>query len=198
MGQELQCRMHLGGRALEGKAYLETDFILFRGAGRIKIPLKNLKGVKASAGMLELDYAGGHAAFELGASAEKWAKKILHPPTLGDKLGVKAGLSVRMVGEFDADFANELRDVEIATGKAKVDLILFLAPARLALDRIPKLAGGLKPAGCLWVVYPKGMQEIREIDVLEAGRAAGLKDVKVASFSVTHTALKFVIPVAAR
>ena len=147
MGQELQCRMHLGGRALEGKAYLETDFILFRGDERIKIPIRDLKGVKASAGMLELDYAGGPAAFELGAAAEKWAKKILHPPTLADKLGVKAGLSVRMVGEFDADFARELRDVEMVTGNAKVDLILFLAPARQALGRIPKLAGGLKPSG---------------------------------------------------
>jgi hypothetical protein len=33
---------------------------------------------------------------------------------------------------------------------------------------------------------------------LEGGRAAGLKDIKVASFSATHTALKFAIPVAAR
>ena len=56
----------------------------------------------------------------------------------------------------------------------------------------------LKPAGALWVVYPKGVQTIREIEVIAAGREAGLKDVKVASFSATHTALKFVIPVASR
>jgi hypothetical protein len=48
------------------------------------------------------------------------------------------------------------------------------------------------------VVYPKGVQTIREIEVLDAGRTAGLKDTKVASFSPTHTALRFVIPVSAR
>ena len=42
------------------------------------------------------------------------------------------------------------------------------------------------------------MTAIREVEVIERGRTAGLKDVKVASFSATHTALKFVIPVAAR
>ncbi len=34
--------------------------------------------------------------------------------------------------------------------------------------------------------------------VMRAGRAAGLVDVKVVGFSATHTAQKFVIPVAAR
>jgi len=48
------------------------------------------------------------------------------------------------------------------------------------------------------VIYPKGGPAIREIEVLEAGRAAGLKDVKVASFSATHTGLKFVLPVSKR
>jgi hypothetical protein len=48
------------------------------------------------------------------------------------------------------------------------------------------------------VIYPKGVQEIREIDVIEAGRAAGLKDTKVVGFSATHTGLRFTIPLAAR
>jgi hypothetical protein len=48
------------------------------------------------------------------------------------------------------------------------------------------------------VIYPKGVTAIREIQVIEAGRAAGLKDVKVAGFSASHTGLKFVIPVTSR
>jgi hypothetical protein len=50
----------------------------------------------------------------------------------------------------------------------------------------------------LWVVYAKGRKEMSELDVLNAGRKAGLKDVKVVGFSATHTALKFVIPVEKR
>jgi hypothetical protein len=50
----------------------------------------------------------------------------------------------------------------------------------------------------LWIVYPKGKREIKEQQVLEAGKQAGLVDVKVVSFSATHTALKFVWPKAKR
>jgi len=197
MGQELECRMQYQRRSLAGKAYLETDHILFRGEERVKIALKELKTVTVKGGVLTLEFAGGPAALELGAAAEKWAKKILHPPTRAEKLGVKPGLAIRLAGAFDDAFLQELRET-VTAGKAKADLIFLLAPDRAALPQIGKLAGGLKPAGAIWVVYPKGVNAIREIEVLDAGRAAGLKDVKVASFSPTHTALKFVIPVAAR
>ena len=39
----------------------------------------------------------GPAELELGKVAEKWADRILHPPSRASKLGVKAGLSVRVV-----------------------------------------------------------------------------------------------------
>jgi hypothetical protein len=56
----------------------------------------------------------------------------------------------------------------------------------------------LKPNGALWIVRPKGRPEISERAVMAAGKAAGLVDVKVVSFSATHTAEKFVIPLAKR
>jgi hypothetical protein len=198
MGQELECRMHYRRRTLAGKAYLEGDHILFRGEERLKIAVKDLQSVVVQAGVLHLEFPGGPAVLELGAAADKWAHKILHPPSRADKLGIKPGFAVRLAGEFDSGFLDELRDAEIVTGKVKADLIFFAAPDRQALAQIPKLAGTLKPAGALWVVYPKGVKAIREIEVIDAGRASGLKDTKVASFSTTHTALRFVIPVAAR
>jgi hypothetical protein len=198
MGLEQDCRMQYQRRAMAGKACLETDYVLFRGEERLKIWIRDLQSVTAKAGMLHLDFPGGPASLELGAAAEKWAHKILHPPSRAAKLGIKPGLSVRVAGEFDRGFLDELRDVQTITGSARADLIFFAAPDRKALGQIPKLAATLKPAGALWVVYPKGVQTVREIEVLDAGRAAGLKDTKVASFSPTHTALRFVIPVAAR
>src|SRR5262245_5700711 len=101
MGQELDCRMRLHGRTLTGKAYLETDFVLFRGEERIKIALKDLRGVKADDGNLTLDYAGGPATLELGDAAPKWERKILHPPSRSDKMGIRPGQIVRVVGDFD-------------------------------------------------------------------------------------------------
>ncbi len=198
MGQELACRLRMGRRALQGKAYLESDHLLFRGEERVRIPLEDLRGATAADGVLRLDFDGGPAWLELGATAARWADKILHPPTRATKLGIKPGLSVRVAGEFEADFLAELEDLEKAAPRALADLVFLSAPDRKALARIANLARGLQAAGALWIVYPRGAPQIREVEVIGAGRAAGLKDVKVASFSATHTALKFVIPVAAR
>ncbi len=74
------------------------------------------------------------------------------------------------------------------------DLIFLGAEATGDLGRIESLVPYLRPSGHIWVVAPKGRQDIREADVLAAGRAAGLKDTKVARFSGTHTAHRFTIP----
>jgi hypothetical protein len=85
-------------------------------------------------------------------------------------------------------------------GKAAKDAewIFFAADLQKHLVQVSKIAKSLKGAAALWIVYPKGRKDITENDVLAAWRKAGLKDVKVVGFSTTHTALKFVIPVARR
>jgi len=60
------------------------------------------------------------------------------------------------------------------------------------------LAGAIRPDGAVWTIRPKGKGGISENDTMAAGKRAGLVDVKVASFSETQTAEKFVIPVARR
>ena len=58
--------------------------------------------------------------------------------------------------------------------------------------------GLIKPDGAVWIVRPKGRKDVTEAETMAAGKRAGLVDVKVVSFSETHTAEKFVIPVAKR
>ncbi len=198
MGQELACRLRYGDKTLSGKAWLETDFLLFRGEERLKIAFRDLTSVEAEAGVLHVRFANSEAAFELGAAAAKWAAKILHPPSRLDKLGVKQGAAVALIGEFDAGFLEELRALEaaIVDGRTPADLLFLAAEGRADLARIPKLIARLAPRGVLWVVYPKGAPAIREVEVIQAGRAAGLKDTKVAAFSAERTALRFSRPAA--
>jgi len=191
MGQELECTMHYRRRSLAGRALLESDHVLFRGDERLKVMFRDLTGLSAQDGVLELRFEGGPARFDLGKAAEKWADKILHPPSRLDKLGIKEGAAVRLIGEFDADFQTELRERKAKIART-APLVCFAAEKSADLARVPKLAASMDPKDALWVVYPKGVAAIREIDVIQAARAAGLKDVKVASFSSTHTALKFV------
>ena len=121
---------------------------------------------------------------------------------LVDKLGVKAGQRVAVLGVESAEFLADLsaRVPEYSRGKriADADLIFFSAEARGDLSRLESLARSIQKNGAIWVVYPKGQPHIREIDVIQAGKAAGLTDNKVCGFSTTHTALRFVIPIAAR
>jgi hypothetical protein len=202
MGLEASCVLRLGKNVSRGTILLESTEIIFRGEPRLVIPFKEMKSVKAAGAELHVKFVGGLARFEIGAIAEKWAHKILNPPSLLDKLGVKAGMSISLHGIEETSFSAGLkkRGAVLSIGKPAVnsDLIFFGASAASDLKRITTLVKSLKPAGGIWVVYPKGRKDITENGVIAAGRAAGLKDVKVCSFSATHTALKFVIPVASR
>ena len=201
MGLEAQCHGRYGSEAGEGRLQHEGDRILFRGAFRLDITVKELRTASAVGADLVLSWGSREtAAFTLGAeAAAKWASKILHPPSLLDKLGIKAGQRVAIKGKFDEAFVNELR-TRVEPGPAKAagkpyDLVLMLAgtPAELerGLDTLPLL---LTPAGALWVVYVKGGGAIKESQVREAGKSAGLVDNKTCSFSVTLTALRWVWP----
>jgi hypothetical protein len=181
---------------------LETSEILFRGNFRLRIPFSAIKSAKAVDGELRLQTAEGLAIFQLGAAAEKWRDKILHPKSRIEKLGVKPCAKVSLLGKFETEFLRELSSLtkSVTKGKASSDSesIFFAADSKADLGTLSKISKSMQGAAALWIVYPKGQKHITENDVLAAGRKSGLKDVKVVGFSPTHTALKFVIPLASR
>jgi len=198
MGRELLCRAKINGKWTEGKALLETTEIIFRGEPKLKIALASLTSVTAKDGQLSLKWAHQSATIELGAQAEIWAHAILHPKTVTDKLGIKAGLTVSVLNmpadTTMSDTRKAASDFSDGRPMRNSDLIFYGATTASDLKEIKKLLPCLVSNGVLWIVYPKGQKDITEIQVLNAGRAAGLYDVKVVSYSATHTALKFVRP----
>jgi hypothetical protein len=198
MGSELRCKVRSGGKEASGRALLETNELIFRGDQRLRIPFKSLTSVVARDGELHLKWPEGAAVFELGDQAEKWAHKVLHPKSTAEKLGIKPGLVISALSIADRSFTNDICRTAGSFSDTKPlsnsDLIFFGAEKTAQLARARKLISSLTLAGALWIVYPKGKQEITELQVLGAGRQAGLVDVKVVSFSATHTALKFVRP----
>jgi hypothetical protein len=202
MGNEVKCTVRMGKEASEGKALLETSEILFRGGFRLKIPFASIKSAKAADGELRLETADGLAVFEMGAAAEKWCQKILHPKSRIEKIGLKPGAKISLLGGFAPDFLEELQELPASVTKDKVapgaDAVFLAADSQQALLEVQKVAKTVKGAAALWIVYPKGQKSITENQVIAAGRKTGLQDVKVVGFSPTHTALKFVIPLAKR
>ena len=197
MGNEVQCTARFGKQESAGKALLETNELFFRGDFRLKVPFAEMKSVKAVDGELRIEFAGGKVSFALGAQAEKWAQKILHPKSRIEKLGLEPGAKVSVIGELEPAFLAELEEVAgVANEKLATDseCVFLCAESQKELSPCAKIAKSLKGATALWIVYPKGRKDITENDVISSGRKAGLKDVKVVGFSPTHTALKFVIP----
>ena len=202
MGQQALCTARFGKKISKGKALLESEALLFHGDFRLTIPFRVMQSVKAVQGQLRVRFSEGAASFELGPQARLWAEKILHPKSLIDKLGVKPGCVVSVLGVREANFLGQLgeRTGETAAAKPRKDsdFVFFAAEARADLQRLEGLVPFLKKTGAIWVVYPKGQAHITQADVMAAARKAGLVDVKVVGFSPTHTALKLVIPLARR
>ena len=198
MGYEAQCTLRLGDEVARGKAVLEQHDLIFRGPTRLAIPLKTIASAVANEGSLIVRFGKTTAIFDIGTAATRWANRIANPPSRLDKLGVKPGMSAVVVGERHEDLVREMKSRgarALRTAPAEgSDLVFYGASQRDMLDRLGALKRSLKPNGALWVIRPKGSAAITESEVMAAGKKAGLVDVKVVSFSATHTAEKFVIP----
>jgi hypothetical protein len=122
-----------------------------------------------------------------------------------DKLGVRPGARVAIVGDVDPDgsfraqLADRTSDVTTGPPAPDTDLVFLAADSTAELAGLADLRRRIKPAGGIWVVSRKGKAAtLRDVEVMAAGREAGLVDNKVVAFSDTHTSLRLVIPVADR
>src|ERR1700679_3967643 len=106
MGKEAQVEAFWpegGGGA--GRLQFEPPKLIFRGPERRVFEGDRLAGVRAEG--RDLILAGGER-FCLPTPAAGWAEAILHPKGRLDKLGVKAGQRIGVIGLDDPDFAAEL------------------------------------------------------------------------------------------
>jgi hypothetical protein len=202
MGYEAACTIRFEGQIARGTAWLEHKDLVFRGPFRLAMPLSEISDARADADTLIVRFGGRRADLEIGAAAAaRWAKRIANPPSRIDKLGIKAGMRVVFVNLRDDELRAEVERagatvMSRATGGA--DVVFLGTQTARDLERLESATDWLQPAGAVWVVRRKGDPVVSERASMAAGKKAGLVDVKVVSFSETHTAEKYVIPVAKR
>jgi hypothetical protein len=160
MGDVLECNARFKDQVSAGKALLEADDMIFRGDFRVAIQLKQIKSVSAQNGDLEVIFPQGTLILELGPAAEKWANKIRNPRSLLDKLGIKSGSKVSVLGIKDQAFWSQLDEKGVAAFKGRPrkgsQIILLAAEDRNALKKIASLKDYILEDGAIWVVAPKG------------------------------------------
>jgi hypothetical protein len=192
MGKDAQVAARFADGPDEGRLQYEPPKLLFRGAQRRVFQGEALKGVCAEAGDLVL--ADG-SRFALGEKqAASWAEAINNPRGRLDKLGVKPGMRVAVIGVADDELAGELaeRGVEVLHDLAELDLLFYAADSVHELSRIDELVPALAEKGALWIVSRKGRAAtLKDVEVMAAAKAFGLVDNKVVGFSATLTALRF-------
>lgn len=182
------------------RVYLSSWDLEFRGAFRLKLSLRSVERAMHEGGWVTVESSEGAVAFQPGAAdAPKWVDKILHPPSRLDKLDIAAGQRVSVLGlddeDFEAELAERVPDASWGAPLPDCDRILAAAHDAAELDGHLDLVRFLKPAGALWLLWPKGRKDFKRSDVFAHAHAAGLVDIKVASFSPVYSALKFVRPV---
>ena len=123
---------------------------------------------------------------------------------LTKKLGIKEDFRVAMIGAPDG-FREELTGLPpgvtfVTSLAAQLDLIMFFVKSQSEMTRnFPRLAAKLKPAGMLWLAWPKKASgvatDLSDNSVRQIGLDAGLVDVKVCAVNEIWSGLKFVIRV---
>ena len=203
MGQEVKTSLRWDGRILEGVALLESDTLIFRGAGAsVTLKFAEIFKVESSSGWLDLKTARGLLLLELGPKADTCAERIKNPKALVEKLGVVAEKKVCIIGKLDADLRADLEATGAKIAKSArgkdFDMLFVAASSKKDLEKLATQRAMIKDDGAIWIVYPKAREELRERDVLIAGRTLQLTDNKQVKVSEELTSVRFVIPVAQR
>jgi hypothetical protein len=119
-----------------------------------------------------------------------------------EKIGVKPGSRVALLGLKDAAFLTELKEagakVASRPGEGPHDIVIVRLDSHADLPFLVEAKERIVPNGMIWAVWPKGRKAFREDDIRNFGPQAGLVDVKVMSFSTELSGLKLVIPLALR
>ena len=134
-------------------------------------------------------------------------ERVYTTPLL-DKLGVRPGMRVAILGDLDADpeapefrreVADRTSDVSDGSVAPETDVVILLADSTEELAVLGEIRDRIRPAGAIWVVSRKGKAAtLRDVEVMAAAREHRLIDNKVVAFSAARTALRLVIPVALR
>ena len=119
---------------------------------------------------------------------------------LAKKLGIKEGFNLLFVNAPHG-FDKELElpaDVTInSRARQPLDLVLLFVTTKGELDRaFSKYSAKLRPAGMLWICWPKKSSgvpsDLSDNVVRELGLAKGMVDVKVCAVDEVWSGLKFV------
>ncbi len=114
-----------------------------------------------------------------------------------EKLGLKAGELVCVDGAFGEDVFSDVATaggIAVANDRVGDAAVVLLSVEKVsALGKVNAIRGAMRDDCAIWVVWPKGHALINENIVREHALRGDLVDVKVMSWSATHSGLRLVV-----
>jgi hypothetical protein len=195
MGAESAAEFVSGREKVAVKVHLDSQHLQLQGGRKLKLALSEISRAEARGDDLHIQAATSAFVLRLPVGqAAKWAAKILNPPSLATKLGLKPGRSVQLVGKLPPEVlegAGSAKSSARMPARLTADIAIVALPPEGEAAVITAAATRLQKDSALWLVYRKG-EAFNGDAVIAAARKAGLKDTKVARISDTHTGLRFI------
>ncbi|MEM7783023.1 MAG: hypothetical protein AAF623_06700, partial [Planctomycetota bacterium] len=172
----------------------DSEKLEFRGPEiRWSVQVGKGTSAKVDGDTIKVTRGSKSVTFTVGSKADHWQNKILNPPTLATKLGLKKDQAFTIRGSFDNSFQKQLLAHGLVKGKtAKTcDICFILLESASNLSRFDKLAQSVSTGTHIWAVFPKGAKQITRSQVIAAGKLNGMGPGKGISFDAVHSAMRF-------
>lgn len=197
MAMDSACTLRVGKDRYVGKVHMEADFIDFAGKTKFRFRLTEITKPRRLSSVIQFGFHGNAVSIDLGnpKTAESWFAYVIQPRTLADRLGVKSGLSVRVLNLDDAELVQSLQTKGtrmIRNPGVSCDMVMLGVERASELRQIEDLCEDLQPGGAIWVVLPKSIRTVTKANVVAAAREARLNHVEVVDYSETQHAHKIV------
>lgn len=196
MGLEIETRARKGRKQFDGKLYLDSKQLTFKGPEfRWQVDLGPTLSAQANKDRLMIESEGEKVSFEIGKSVSRWVDKILNPPSRMKKLGVQEGHKFWLSKGFSRPFATELKEAG-AIRKRNIEdceIAFWMVVHRQQLSELESLASQLSSGVNIWIVWTKGSEAIGQNDVMSAARAQGFGPSKTAAFDEQHSSMRFAL-----
>lgn len=193
MGRVVMCYGSLGPDKGEVQAMLEGHCILLKGDFKAKLIFGELQDLRVRSDSLTANTRQGPLSLTLGEKeAALWLKKIKHPPSLVDKLGVSEGSAVHLQ-QTHAELKRVLDPVAPNyVPLAQAQLTFIVVETAKDLTALNALAKALPERCQIWVLRRKGATaEVKEKEIMALAKTAGLAPSKTSAWSDIYAADRY-------
>jgi hypothetical protein len=194
LGLESKATAKTGTKRVLGRLHLDSKQLEFSSPGfKWRTTLGADVKAEARKNWLVVGQGRDKIEFDVGKDAARWVEKILNPPDRPKKLGLKTGMKAWVGAGFDSAFKAELKGSGVSTLRdpGKCEIAFCKISHRDELKQIDLLLRKIPDGVNIWLVWPKGVDEIRQADVMHTTAKENFGPSKSAAFDDRFSSMRF-------